>query len=34
MWISPIMRPKASVVVLGNALEMGGIVEGRVASQL
>ena len=32
MWISPIMRPKASVVVLGNALEMGETAEGRFAS--
>ena len=32
MWISPIVRPKAGGVALGDALEMGETAEGRFAS--
>ena len=34
MWISPIIRPKAGGVALGDALEMGEPAEGRLASLL
>ena len=32
MWISPIVRPKAGGVALGDALEMGETAEGRFGS--